>query len=250
MPLSLDKIDLHIHTTFSDGLCSVEEAVKLARAKKLEMFAITDHYSEFCDRPKRMPKGQLKVYLETLASHDVIRGVEADILPDGVSISKKTTGLFDLVLGGLHNLRDRVFWGDDRPIWNPRVFVEDVRVTLIKAIESDLLDVLVHPTWLPEDIRPQTKHLISKDWIESIVDASSDHQVAIEISGAWKVPDELFVAQCLRHGVKLSIGSDAHTPSGIGDVGYAVDLLRRVGAPSESVFLPDQTWQERSCAKK
>lgn len=241
MPSPLDKIDLHIHTTFSDGLCSVAEAVKWARVKRLEFFAITDHYSEFCDVPKRMPNGLLRAYLDTLASHNVIRGVEADILPDRVSISKATASLFDLVLGGLHSLHGRGFWGDSHPVWSPKSFVEDVRVTLVKAIESGLLDVLVHPTWLPEDIRPQTKRLITKDWIESIVDTSVDHQVAIEISGAWKVPDELFIMQCLRQGVKLSIGSDAHFSSGIGDVGYAVNLLKRAKAPADAVFLPNRT---------
>ncbi|KMQ52154.1 PHP domain protein [Chitinispirillum alkaliphilum] len=36
-------VDLHIHTTFSDGSCSVEEVMNIASEKKLEAISITDH---------------------------------------------------------------------------------------------------------------------------------------------------------------------------------------------------------------
>lgn len=38
-----DKIDLHIHTTCSDGQLSPEEVIKLALKKKLKAVSITDH---------------------------------------------------------------------------------------------------------------------------------------------------------------------------------------------------------------
>ncbi len=36
-------IDLHMHTTYSDGTCSVREILKEAQEKKLECISITDH---------------------------------------------------------------------------------------------------------------------------------------------------------------------------------------------------------------
>lgn len=36
-------IDLHIHTTYSDGTYSVKEILKEAQEKKLEVISITDH---------------------------------------------------------------------------------------------------------------------------------------------------------------------------------------------------------------
>ncbi|MEA3505949.1 MAG: PHP domain-containing protein [Elusimicrobiota bacterium] len=39
----MKEADLHIHTTYSDGTCSPEEVVKIAKEKGLSAIAITDH---------------------------------------------------------------------------------------------------------------------------------------------------------------------------------------------------------------
>ncbi|MFX0135097.1 MAG: PHP domain-containing protein, partial [Candidatus Hodarchaeota archaeon] len=38
-------IDLHIHTTYSDGQASIPEVFKIATSKKLDYIAISDHYT-------------------------------------------------------------------------------------------------------------------------------------------------------------------------------------------------------------
>lgn len=39
--------DLHIHTAYSDGVCSIEEVVKLAKENHIEVIAISDHDTIF-----------------------------------------------------------------------------------------------------------------------------------------------------------------------------------------------------------
>lgn len=186
-----------------------------------------------------MNKRQLNGYLEVIGESPVLKGVEAEILGDGtVSISKRTKDLFDIVLGGLHILDDRIFWHDSRPILDPKKFVEDIRVTFIKSMESRLIDVIAHVTWLPEAIRTESKKLITDDWIKSIVKAASDFDVAIELNGAWKVPEESFVMKCLHQGVKLSIGSDAHESLQVGEVSYAINMLNRLAVSKDNIFIP------------
>jgi histidinol phosphatase-like PHP family hydrolase len=244
MYLMPNQIDLHIHTNFSDGTNNVPESINLALKKNLKIFAITDHYSEFTILPKRIKKGQINAYLNILKSVNVIKGIEVDILDDCVSISKQKANLFDMIIGGLHILNDVSFWGNNQPIWNYRKFVEKVRVTLIKAVEYRLLNVIAHPTWLPEEIRPHTNKLITKEWIKSVVNAAANQNISFEINCAWKVPNEAFILECLRQGVKLSIGSDSHNTSMIGKVQYAVNLLKQINAPLESLFIPNLPLKE------
>lgn len=42
---SLCKVDLHVHTVYSDGRGRVEEVLELARMKGLDGLAITDHFT-------------------------------------------------------------------------------------------------------------------------------------------------------------------------------------------------------------
>jgi putative hydrolase len=233
----IHKIDLHIHTRFSDGACSIDEAAKVIETKNLGLTAITDHYSEFTLLPRRMTKRRLPHYLDALDGHNLLKGVEVEILEEGtVSISQTTSRLFDVVIGGLHIVHGVRFWGDLTPILNPTKYVEAVRVALIRAMESQLLDVIAHVTRLPETLLPKKTQLITRNWINSVVDAASDQRVAVELSGAWKIPDDDFVVECLKQGVKLSLGSDAHRPQMIGETKYGVEIVKRLKIGSDQIF--------------
>src|SRR4051812_25529709 len=39
----MPRIDLHTHTSYSDGTFTPEEALQLARARELDVVAVTDH---------------------------------------------------------------------------------------------------------------------------------------------------------------------------------------------------------------
>jgi histidinol phosphatase-like PHP family hydrolase len=234
-----EKIDLHIHTSFSDGNYTIDEAVKIAEMKGIKVIGITDHYSETQHPPGRVTRSQFSRYLKTLNKFSVLKGVEVEILQDGtVSITKNKVDELDFVIGGLHSLNNRKFWGDSKPIWDYKGFIETMRVVLIKAIESGILDVIAHVSWFPETIRKDPQRILSNGWIESVVDACCDGGVVIELNSAWKVPDERFVKYCVKNGVQLAIGSDAHERFMIGKTDYAVNILKKMKVPDNLLFLP------------
>ncbi|MBQ5475536.1 MAG: PHP domain-containing protein, partial [Lachnospiraceae bacterium] len=73
-------IDLHTHTSYSDGTWSVKELLIEAKKAKLELLSITDH-------------DNVKAYLE-LRNHDyneyyngkIINGVELNVIANGSNI--------------------------------------------------------------------------------------------------------------------------------------------------------------------
>lgn len=239
-PIGASRIDLHIHTSFSDGKGSAEEVAGAARRRGLALFAITDHYEESSgSQQRKVSRAGLPEYLSAVDGAGALRGVEVEIHEDGTpSISSAARAHMDLVIGGIHRLRGVVFWDDPTPVLDPRAFLEALRIAAIGAMESGLLDVLAHPTWLPEDLRPESKRLLTPDWARSLIRAAADNGVAMEASGVWRVPDEWFLRECLRQGVKVSVGSDAHDPGSVGQTAYAVGLLRAIGAGPEDLFLP------------
>jgi histidinol phosphatase-like PHP family hydrolase len=235
----LRSVDLHIHTQFSDGKHSLDEAYRTAQIKGLTYVAITDHYSEFTSLPNRMSKGDLGGYLASLERVPAFKGLEVEILEDGsVSMSAKTGNAFDVIVGGLHAIRGVRFSRDLTPILDAKGFVEDVRVALIKAMESRCLDVLAHVTWLPPSLRPRIRDVVDAEWIASVIEAASDFGVAIELNGRWRVPNDEWVKRCVHHGVQLSLGSDAHTLQEIGKTGHGVRLVTDLQVPKDLIYLP------------
>lgn len=236
---SLRRVDLHIHTQFSDGKHSLDEAHRVAQTKGLTYVAVTDHYSEFASLPKRMSKRDLGGYLESLGRVHAFKGLEVEILEDGsVSMSAKTGNDFDIIVGGLHAIHGVRFSRDLTPILDAKGFVDDVRVALIKAMESRCLDVLAHVTWLPSSLSYRIRELVDAKWIASVIEAASDFGVAIELNGRWRLPNEDWVKRCVHQGVQLSLGSDAHTLQEIGNTGHGVRLLTDLQVPKDLVYLP------------
>ncbi len=242
--LRLHEIDMHLHTKFSDGSCGINTVLSCAQSRGLKAIAITDHYSDKQTLPCRMKSSDVEAYLEMLKPFNVFKGVEVDLFPQGPSISKQTTDIFDVVAGGLHQVDDVVFGCYFPKKIDVNKFVETVRLTLIQSLESDLIDVLVHPLWFPETIRSQAKQLITKDWIDSILDAASDHGVALEINGSWKVPNRHVVKECLRRGIKVSIGSDSPDKYSVGNTLYPLKVLKELRATVEDVFCPESYFSQ------
>lgn len=239
--------DFHIHTTYSDGETVVSEIPREAKIKGLELVGVADHFSSRSDlpMPHHLRPNSLPAYLDELDSLNLLKGVEASILEGGKpTITIEDRRKLDYVLAGVHSLRGIDFWNDPTPVFNPREFVEDLRITLISTMETRLIDVIVHPTWLPESIRGLDSTLFSLDWIDSIATAASSHKVAIEVSGSWSVPSPEFVRRCLHHGVKIALGSDSHRPEEIGNLKYPLEILRLLGASREQLFRPRRTGQD------
>lgn len=76
-------VDLHIHTTCSDGLKSVNEILHMARSKGLDTIAITDH--DTIDQVKEAHTLRIEHLIRKL-SIKVIPGIEVSSIVDGVRV--------------------------------------------------------------------------------------------------------------------------------------------------------------------
>lgn len=90
MDLKYGEIDLHMHTTFSDGKSDPEAMVLSAISKGLKVVGISDHsYTDF-DESYCMQRGRLGEYIEILEGLKakyagkirVLAGIELDIYSD------------------------------------------------------------------------------------------------------------------------------------------------------------------------
>lgn len=73
-------IDLHMHTTYSDGTDSLKELLKKAQEKQISVISITDHNN--CDAYIELEKLNVKDYFKG----KIIAGIELNTKADGIPI--------------------------------------------------------------------------------------------------------------------------------------------------------------------
>ncbi len=221
--------DLHMHTTASDGRCSIEAMADAALARGYEYIAITDHSASLAmvqGLDERRMLQQLKRIHAADASYRqgrkpagggrerplrILAGIEVDILADGrLDLADDVLAQLDLVIGSIHSRFDQA--------------PEAVTERLLRAIEHPALHLLGHPSG---------RILLRREPIaldfETILSACAQHGVTLEINAA---PDRLdlhdrHARRCREAGVKIAINTDAHHPRHLELLPYGLAMARR-----------------------
>jgi len=223
------KFDFHTHTLYSDGSGTVASTVEVAEALRLEAVAITDHAPELS---VGIPREKLTPMLRDIeiaredAGIQVLAGIEANVMDEwgAIDCEDEFSRKLDILLVGIHKL------GRAR---DPAELARDYLRRATGAIERYKFDVFVHPFYFHHYLAP---HLSPED-LEGFVGLVAERGVAIEINRKYRVPDEEFLRLCLREGVKLSVGTDAHSAGEVGRVDWVLGVLRRLGARREDLIL-------------
>jgi|GEM_PF-3488567 len=205
----IPRMDLHIHTTYSDGQSSMRDVAKIAQKKNINYIAFTDH--AFSNGSDGIDEDTINMYIEEAekvkieSSVNVFVGVEAEI----ATIKKvmKYRDMLDLVLISNHG---------------------PVRGTFCSAILGIMNDY-------PVDIIAHPWYIKNSDW-DKISDAAINNDVAIELNCFRKVPEFSVIKKIASRGVKFSVGSDAHFEREIGEISWAYDILKMLDIGSESMI--------------
>lgn len=209
--------DLHMHSTASDGKCSILEMAQAARKRGLEYIAVTDHSKSLAManglNEKRL-LNQIQEIRELVKESEGLRilcGIEVDILADGsLDLSDDALGELDVVVGSVHSHMSQ-----------PK---SQLTERVLKAMENPHLDILGHPTG-----RLQLRRDPFAIDMESVLKAARKFGVAMELNA---FPDRLdlrdtHVRMCKQMGVKVVISTDSHHTRHLDHMRYGVLTARR-----------------------
>lgn len=214
--------DLHVHTLASDGYCTVIELAVAARARGLELIALTDH------GPAIAPRGadlyyfrNQRVIASLIDGVRVLKGCEANIVPgteNGLDLPDDHLGRLDFVAAGFH----------------PGTGFDDcdrVRNTeaLVRIIENPYVDLVVHPG---NEVQFPLE-------LDAVVAVAVAHHVALELNNHSfdsATPrsqatgrEREFAAAMKSAGGLVAIGSDAHFADRVGVFDAAVAAAEELG---------------------
>lgn len=215
---------IHSHTTYSDGINSLEEMVEYARQQQYQYIGITDHskaafYANGLSVERVLEQMEAIDRLnESLTDFRVLKGIESDILADGsLDYEEEILKQFDFVIASVHS--------------NLRMDEEKATNRLLNAIENPYTSILGHPTGRLLLSRPgyPIDH-------KRIIDACAANSVAIELNASpYRLDlDWRWIPYALEKGVMISINPDAHSCAGINDIYFGTLAARKGGLTVEN----------------
>lgn len=210
---------IHSHSTWSDGVHTLEQMATAARDKGYEYLVISDHsqaafYANglYPDRIV-LQHAEIDVLNEKLAPFRIFKSIEADILHDGsLDYNEQVLSSFDLVIASVHS--------------NLKMNEEKAMQRLLAAIQNPFTTILGHPTG---------RLLLSREGYpvdhKTLIDACVEHKVVIEINAHPRRLDLdwSWVPYALDKGAMLSVNPDAHSINGMDLVKYGVYAAQKGG---------------------
>jgi DNA polymerase (family 10) len=219
------RADVHLHTNSTDSRSSLEDNRAKAAELGYEYLAVTDHAFNL-----RMVKGldvdQLREQwarvdeLNKLPGPYILKGVELNIGEDGsLDYADDVLAEFDFCIASLHS-----GWNDPQDVATAR---------LLKAMDSPYTDVIGHPTGRIIGRREP----ISLD-MEAVLAKAAETGTIMEINA---YPDRLDLSDvnlrlARKHGVRFSLGTDAHHCEQMGYMRYGVGDARRGWVTADEVL--------------
>ncbi len=208
---------IHVHTTYSDGKCSLEEMVKYVSSQGYEYVGISEHSQTAgyagglkIDDLKRQ-REEIENLREKYPGFGIFWGIESDILPDGsLDYPEDVLAQFDFVIGSVHS-----GFSNDQDRMMQR---------LIRALKNPFLTILGHPTGRLLLGRPS----YAVD-MKELIDVAAEENKVIELNAN---PHRLDIdwrhcPYAKSRGVKICIGPDAHSQEGIHDIFWGVHCARK-----------------------
>lgn len=210
---------IHAHSTYSDGINSLEEMARKCIVSGYEYLVISDHskaafYANGLKEDRLHQQwDQIDTLNQELAPFRIFKSIESDILNDGsLDYEDDVLSKFDLIIASVHS--------------NLRMDKEKATQRLLTAIKNPYTTILGHPTG---------RLLLSREGYpidhKVIIDVCAEHKVVIELNAnPYRLDlDWTWIPYAIEKGVLISINPDAHSTPGIEHIKYGVLAARKGG---------------------
>ena len=234
LDLGMIRGDLHTHTNNSDGKNTIEEMAEGAISRGYGYLNITDHSrsqgiiqgiegATYRDQIARI-RAAAKALATRHRGFRLLAGVEVNILPDGsLDVPDDILAELDVVVASVHS--------------QLRQARDEMTARLVKAALSPHIDIVGHPTGRKVEARDPA----DVD-MEALIKAAAKGHTALEINASPSRLDlnDTHARRARETGVKISINSDAHTPTELNQMEFGVYVAQRAWLQPADVI---NTWE-------
>ena len=208
---------IHTHSTWSDGINSIEEMAKACMDKGYEYLVMSDHskaafYANGLTEDRVLAQmDEIERLNDQLEGFTIFKSIECDILSDGrLDYGDDFLSHFDLVIASIHS--------------NLKMDEDKAMNRLLNAIKNEHTRILGHPTGRLLLSRPgyPVDHQV-------VIDSCAEHDVVIELNAnPYRLDlDWTWIPYAIEKGVQIAINPDAHSIKGIDDIRHGVSVARK-----------------------
>lgn len=257
----LIPVDNHLHTRLcGHARGEINEYLDAAARRGIREVGFCDHLPLYFLSPEKMipdyamDVSELPRYVEMVKNHaahspvGVKLGIEADFVPGYEEELKNLLDnyKFDFITGSVHFIGD---WGFDNPAELEEYGRRDIDMVygqyfklLQQAALTGLFDVIAHPDLVKKfnfrparDLRPlyeETARVFKSAGVCVEVNAAGLRYPAKEIYPGPELLEIFF-----KHGLPVTLGSDAHRPEDVGSgLPEALELIKNTGYREVATF--------------
>ena len=243
-----------MHTTLcGHAIGAPIEYAMMAMEKEIDLITITCHipmeWEAFGQQGIRMRRDQLDTYIKLVEGTakkakafgvEVLCGIEAEVFPDEGHMETMDEVLaahsWDFVLGSLHaQCWSYLTWLKEHKVKDDATKIDCYFRHLIDGVQSGRYDSMSHPDVIRtygvvDEFVPAEHEEVIRNFLQAVVD--EDICMEVNTSGLTKGdfevhPDPQILDWASEIGVKLTIGSDSHKPSSVGQHFTEVQLKLR-----------------------
>jgi DNA polymerase (family 10) len=225
--------DLHTHTQASDGKSSLREMAEAAKARGYDYVAITDHTRHATIAhgldPKRLSKqlDEIDRLNDELVGVRILKSSEVDILADGrLDLPDDILQRLDLSVCAVH-FRFEL----DRQAQTERI---------VRAMDNRFCNIIAHPSG--RLIGEREGYAVD---LERLLAAAKERGCFLELNAhpSRLDLDDIHCRAAKDIGLKVAIGTDAHSTVGLSAMRFGIDQARRGWLGRDDV-LNTRSWPE------
>ncbi len=233
--------DYHIHTTYSDGVNSIEGIAQTAIALGLKQIAITDHgfsnkYMSLTPRKFSKEVKELQKVRTSYPQIDILQGIEANIIDTNgtVDLNYEQMDKLDILVAGFHRFADStgyrqyvkyiMYNGFISKVFKPSDNIINRNTeAYIRAIAHYPIDVLAHIN----------EH--AKVDAHAVCEVAAEYGTIIELNVRHMDLIEESIEEMLKTQCKFIVNSDAHKPEKIGKLEAILPLIEKYQIPKDRI---------------
>ena len=221
-------VDVHTHTIVSGhAYTTLLENVREAKAKGIKILGNTEHGPKMPGGPHLFHFGNIKVIPREIDGVTILRGCEANIMDfDGnLDIPDYIEERLDIIIASLHDVCIK-----------PGTIEENTRA-LLGAMDNPNVHIIGH-----------SGNPAFPIFQEAMVQKAKEKDILIELNNSSLTGSRKgsegncanIAKLCKEYGVKIIIGSDAHTCFHIGEFDSVHRLLEEINMPEELIMNNDE----------